>query len=125
MENIFTAAQPFYLLSKVMGLFPMSFEGPIEKGNFKVKWHDVIYSLFSLTVPISLIAFNLLAEVTQVSSSALLSDIWVIHSITGVSLLILQFSYQVCKRKEILRFLEAVNEFDEKVGGRENNKHFG
>lgn len=115
MENIFSVSEPYYFLCKVLGLFPMSFEGPKTKGVFKTKWNDVVCSLLSLIVPVLLIALNFYLEYGPTSSSAMLSDLWKIQAVFGVFLILLQHSYQISKNKEIPRFLNAVNEFDQKV----------
>lgn len=43
-------------------------------------------------------------------------DIWKLHAILGVSLIVLVTFYQVDKRREISKFFQAVDAFDQQVG---------
>lgn len=115
MENIYTTAQPFYVLTKGLGLFPMSNEGSAFKPKFRVRLHDIVASFLAFLVPILLIVLNSSCSDAPASSSRMLSDIWRVHAIFGVFLVVLNFIYQIRRRSEILKFLEMINEFDKKV----------
>lgn len=111
MENIYTAARPLYILTKVLGLFLLTQEGPTAKGLFKLKWHGIVYCLLTLLLPVALIVLIVChdAQVDRIIQA------WIIFTNFDTLLLCSQFFYQTGKRNSILNFLEAVNEFDRKV----------
>lgn len=115
MENIFTAVKPFYIFAKFLGLFPMTFEGPMSKGILRVKWYDVAASALAILVPIVIIAVNLIIGDESASSSSLLSNAWTIEAIAGDALVMIIFIYQQLKRQKIEEFLIKLHDFDEKV----------
>lgn len=86
-------------------------------GQFRVFWFDVVYSLFSVSLPIALIVFNFhIEDIESIPiNSRILSDSYIVQGIFGVFLNVLQFFYQISKHKAILGFVEALNEFDLKV----------
>lgn len=56
MMNVFTSIRPLYILSKFLGVFPMSPQGLVWKGIFTVKWHDFITPSINFIVSILIIA---------------------------------------------------------------------
>jgi hypothetical protein len=116
MENIFTVTKPFYYLSKLMGLFPMTFDGPIEKGNFSIKWHDIFASGVALLVTFVIFVFNFTADERNFSSSSvLLSKTWDVQSMLGLIPVLIMFFVQMLKRNSIVKFLQAIFVIDLKV----------
>lgn len=111
MENIYTAAEPFYILSKVLGLFPMSKEGPTAKGLFRLKWHGIVSCLVSFIVPIALIALTIFFD----NPDSWLSKVWSIYTNFGTTWSFLNFFFQIIKHESAIKFLDAVNQFDQKV----------
>lgn len=111
MENIYTAAEPFYILSKAFGLFPMSQEGPTSKGLFRLKWHGVVSCLVSFMVPITLIVIIIFFA----NPDTWLSKVWSVYTNFGTTWSFLNFFYQISKRQSAIKFLDAVNQFDQKV----------
>lgn len=115
MENIYTCYKPFYVLSKCLGMFPMSFEGPPRKGKLKVKWHDWLLPGFATLIPTAIIAVNIFCDDSPASTSPFLSKLWVIEILFGVFLMMTQFPYQLLKHRNIEEFLNRVHHFDQKV----------
>lgn len=114
MENIFTAVRPFYILTKVLGLFPKSFVGTHKNGFLKLKWHGVAYSCLSLSLLALLFLINIFFDEPS-SSSELLSKLWRIDILAGLLLNFIQFCWQIEKQQSIAAFLVAVHTVDEKV----------
>lgn len=114
MENIFTSFKPIYFVSKILGLFPMSFDGPDIQGRFKIRWTDVIASFLSISILASLVPLVFLNPDLS-NSTVLLAQLWNIQVIVGTFFLSLAFIYQIMKCKSTVSFLHAVNKFDEKV----------
>jgi len=115
MENIYTSVRPFYFVTKALGLFPMTFEGPPDKGIFYVKWHDVIVCLFALGMPFVFIMLIIFLEDGPASSSAMLSDAWKIHFVFSLILIFIQLIIQIASHKSIVKFLDAISIIDKKV----------
>lgn len=111
MENIYTVAKPWCFLAKFLGVFPLTFES--SSHQFIVKWQNLVYSFLMLLLPFALI-FRSLGYINFTESW--LMDIWKLHAILGVSLIVLVTFYQVDKRWEISKFFQAVDAFDQQVG---------
>lgn len=111
MDNVYTIVKPFYILSKVLGIFPLSFDGPPQKGFFITKWYDVITPLILPGTSILLIALSALLG----NETEMLFGVWRISGIFVCFLVILQFCWQMNKFKSIPKFLEALNTYDLKV----------
>lgn len=112
MENVFTSVKPFYVLAKVLGLFPLSAESSWENGKFKTNLLDVSHwSLVSI-----LIALNVFFDDGPASTSPLVAMMFKIQAMFGTFLISILFFYQMAKRHSIVKFLRAVDEFDQRVG---------
>lgn len=115
MENIYTASKPFYNLTKCLGLFPMSYDGPTTKGFFKVKWHDVLSSIISMWFCVLLLCLGLLFEGRLPSRSPFLSQVWIVHILVGNVFIFFLSFYQTAKYQSIADFLASIEQFDKKV----------
>lgn len=124
MENIYTTVRPFYVLSKCMGLFPVSFEGPPRKGFLMTKRTDIAASCIAGVIPICMIALNLMIEDSVVSTSPFVSRMFVVSAFVGVCTIFVQFWMQISQRHSILSFLAALNNFDQRVRNPENCSFF-
>lgn len=114
MENTFTVAKPFLIYSKVVGYFPMSFDGPTRKGFLRTKWTDVVSSLFMILLLAIFFVYNLLSDVS-VNKSSVLSYGWRLSiTVEYFSFLYLIF-YQIAKRKNVKKLLEKIQQTDEEV----------
>lgn len=115
MENIFTSVQPFYVLAKVLGTFPMSFDGPACKGLFKVKWHDLTVSalLFAFLLTLSFLKISLADSF--IVESVVLQEAWGLSLIAGLYITLAQLAFQIYKRNEIKQFLRHLDDFDLEV----------
>jgi hypothetical protein len=116
MENIFTAAKPFLVVSKYLGLFPMSFDGPTRKGSLKLKWTDLIYLFLAFFLFISALYFCLTSKITFYKTDSRLiletCSSLAFYSVLFDSLcLIGQFYY----RENVVEFLRIIQKFDFEV----------
>lgn len=124
MRNIYTSIRPFYFLSKAMGLFPLSFVGPVDKGNFKVKWYDVLISICSFSLMLSLMLLNIYILEPVVIDSNILMKSWEFSLEYGFAMTIVQYCYQNMKRNQVKKFLKELNLFDEEVRAFDNTESF-
>ena len=111
MENIYTAAKPFFVFATILGLCPIAFEK-----NLKIKFKiAVIWSCFVfLILTCSCVKLLLNFEAFEVDSD-LLSSAWKIIINLDIWSLFILFIYQLLKRKNILSFLTILNSVDEMV----------
>lgn len=49
-QNILTVVFPFYIVLKIFGMFPVSFDGNPKFGIFRVNWYDRITSAVALII---------------------------------------------------------------------------
>lgn len=117
MSDIYTAVWPFYFVTKSLGLFPMSFDGPPDKGRFVVKWHDFIAPVSMLFLAISIFIASLVIlfpEATN-SFSPWMTIVMQLIGLSGTALNFIPFCHQISNRKSIVKFMNDLHRFDEKV----------
>lgn len=124
MENIFTVAKPFLSFAKILGLFPMTFVGHPRKGILEIKWHDVLLSFCSFTGLICLMFINLEMRVFLKNDSKVLFSAWFVLKLLDISSYMCLFAYQLCKRKNVLNFLDLLNSVDEEVSSKSFSLRF-
>jgi hypothetical protein len=78
-ENIFGVVFPFYVILKLSGMFPKSFQGEIRLGVFKTKWHDKVISLVAGMVLLCVILQQTLQPYEKFNKSMLLTSGWQIR----------------------------------------------
>jgi hypothetical protein len=114
MANVFTVFHPFYLILKLVGVFPKSFVGPVEKGLLKTKCLDVIPPILVI-----LWILYLIHEVTTgshiINESLILMVAWNYSLIFELCLIILQSLYEIHHRESIVKFLGVLSEFDREL----------
>lgn len=115
MNNIYTTVKPFYVLLKVLGLFPLTFEESRTKIYFKTLWRDVFVSIIFFLASIVLITLKLTYESFIESDSVVLIRAWEYGLLLGLTMLTVTFCYQISKRNKILKFLKALQGFDDEV----------
>lgn len=115
MKNVYTSVEPFYVVSKFLGMFPMSFDGSLRKGKLKVTCVDVLTTIIAAIVPFTLVLLNLFYKSIPDDSRTFLSELWIAENNFGVFLTLVRLPYQLYKFKSIERFLKKVHQFDEKV----------
>lgn len=115
MDNIFTTVCPLFFVTKVFGLFPMTFNGPPEKGNLVQKNLDFIVPVLNVFMSICLIPLILLYPMEIDHYSPLMTTIMHIIVLLGATLILLPFFYQIYKRNVIKKFLLDLHKFDEMV----------
>lgn len=116
-NNVFTAAKPFLTLAKVIGVFPMSFDGHVRKGFLKVKKKNMLISVLTIFLLISLIC------ISQVSPYFLTKLLYFKLSIVawnvGVQLttctVLISFCIQITKCKNVVKLLNCIQNFDMEV----------
>lgn len=119
--NIFTVSKPFLEVAKVLGIFPMSFDGAPEKGVMNVKWFDVVIWIGTVFTSVAMILLNIKPEDIFIKNSRILIWAWNVLKYTDLISLLFLLAYQFLKRKNILKFLTAIHNVDEEV----NNKILG
>lgn len=121
MENIFVAAEPFLKLAKFVGFFPKSFTGPARKGNLKTSRTGLFATLclftLLLTVNISNVLNHGFMEVLSVHSKIFHSS-WLPSVIFENVFMFVLFSFQLCIRDVIVKFLKDLATVDENVCNR-------
>lgn len=115
MDNIFTAVWPLYLVSKVFGLFPVTFTAPPKKGNFVQKQRDYIVPVLNVLLAITLIPLIILYPMSVDSYSPLMSTILHLIGIFGTAFNFIPFFYQLYKRNSIKKFILDLHNFDKLV----------
>jgi hypothetical protein len=117
MENIFTVAKPFLTFAKLLGVFPMSFEGPARKGFLKVHWSDLMFSGLGFISLILYFYFTMLVEnlFSFLSDSMIVLKVWKVVLKLSSLVLFCQFWYQLTRRRLIARFLHLIRNFDMEV----------
>lgn len=115
MENIFIVSKPFLVFAKVLGYFPMSFSKHATNGRFKIKWFDVLISccwcLFIVAVNVTV----LFSKQIVLSKSAFLVKAWSISRSAELILYFDLFCCQIYNRRNILKYLTLIYDFDEEV----------
>lgn len=120
MDNIFNAAKPFCVVLSAIGLFPLSFDGPVREGHFVVKWHGIMALCCNVVILIVLLVLNVMSSFNFADVSVLLNLLWKIQAVSGNLLIFIQIFYQIYKRHNIVCIVTALHSFDEKV-----NKSYG
>ena len=116
MDNVYTAIKPFYNFVKVLGMFPMTFQGHVIKGNFKTKRSDVVSTCLSFLLFIALCCARTRDGIKNSQLAPPLSRIlWEATFAFILSMLLAQFGIQIFKRNEIEKFLKQVHNFDNEV----------
>lgn len=78
-QNIFTVIFPFYVVVKLFGMFPLSFDGEPRFGVFKVKWCDKILSLIALVIMVGVTIMHSCNRIKMTHDSELLIKGWQIR----------------------------------------------
>jgi hypothetical protein len=117
MENIFTVAKPFLTFAKLLGVFPMSFEGSARRGLLKVHLTDLIYPVFAQILLFSNLFYSLFAKsfYHHSSDSKITTEGWNVIVKLGKVVVICQIIGQLWKRKNFVRFLNMIQNFDMQV----------
>lgn len=115
MENIFTTIEPFCIVMKMFGIFPISFDGPAYKGVFKTTFCDALATIISLCLLLLIIIANMLYDESVLTSSLMLTKAFSFLIRTELFSMILMFAYQIYFRKSIVEFIKWINIFDQKV----------
>jgi hypothetical protein len=109
--EIHQTLKPFYILSKIFGLFPMRF----VKSSYIVSWFGVFFSSLACLFMLALTLTTIIRGEQPQVSSEIASKFWTILSITGLVLLCVQFVIQMKNFRAFPDFVAKVHEFDEKV----------
>jgi hypothetical protein len=113
MENIFTSLRPFTTFAKLLGAFPLSFEGRVRNGNLKTKFFDALISIF-IIFALSIGFWCRILELDFFTSRILMRLLVYSQTFEFVTLCI-KLIYQNVKRKSYRKVLKLLDEFDEKV----------
>lgn len=115
MCNVYTKVQPLYFFAKVLGMFPMSFKGPMNKGNLETKLFDVFLTSLSFFLLFALICVKLMIinSVYDKIERRIILGVFVLLSI--MMMLVIQFLIQVSNRNNIRKFISSLHNFDNEV----------
>jgi hypothetical protein len=111
MDSNFAAAEPFLLVSKLLGFFPLGVDTKSQK--IKVQWFGVFLSLCCFGALVALNFFTWKQFVLlALSDSLFLVNAWNLTRKIELSSYFILLFYQLSRQKNILKFLEKLNEFD-------------
>lgn len=115
-SKILSNAKFFTRFLKFLGLLPISLHNDdIANNRVKYEKRGVIFSCLHLLVIFVYIYLNLSSQESWVSYSTILSVIWVFVSDNMVLILLIMFVYQMMKLKEIVRYFNEMQKFDDDV----------
>jgi hypothetical protein len=110
-ENLYTLFRPFFILLKVFGLIPLSFNG---RDDVILKPFDCFYITLCFVSHSVLLAINLAREAKKFTNYSILNKGWQ-YTVDGYLITLLICSgYQIMKRKNFKKFLDLLGEFDAK-----------
>lgn len=117
MENIFTVAKPFLTFAKLVGVFPMSFEGNARKGKLKFHILNLIPSAIILGFHIPLIVFFLISRnlFASLKYSKVSYEIWNILTVFKLLTELISLTVQLFKFKNVVELLNLIRNFDNEV----------
>lgn len=114
--DIYDSMKPFNNLLKVFGLFPITFD---KKGNFELKICDILLSLISLVVLVTVIFINVVQMTGQVmiapNGSMFMSHVWNVLWMFGLCSLVIVMIHQGVRYKSKVKIYSTVNKVDSKV----------
>jgi hypothetical protein len=117
MSNFVEAFLPDYYFFRLIGLAPFSFDRTVKNVKFQVTFLDIIISFCIISV--HLIAIWLLILLTpmfqSVKDTKFMSVSWQFCYFYSVIIKILCISIGLLKRKDIVRFLMIIRDFDKNV----------
>lgn len=120
MENIYTVSKPLLTVARLMGLFPMSFNGRPREKCLKIRYLYVLTSIFWLVSSIYLFALTISFDYGY-DNSKMLTRVWKMVILLKHFSMIFNFCYQIFKIKNMLKFMTKIQESDEMV---RNKKQF-
>lgn len=115
--NCHEAFAPAFILFKLFGIAPISYEGPRGLGKLVMKQSDIVYSIFLICLHSS-VNFMFYCEnqdFDDLQMSGILTIAWQVlyhYIIFSKSICILRCCF---RRREIMNFLKLIEEFDKKV----------
>lgn len=115
MENIYTTAKPFLVLTKLIGLFPKSFDGPTRKGVLRFKLVDGVFSFIALPSIVCLLVLNIMSEALNDLASEFVVNCYIICMHFDIFSFLILYFYQINKRENIVKLLHEINSADIKV----------
>lgn len=117
MENIYTSIEPFFRVAKIFGLFPMSFQNPIQKGKIVFTGPSVLATIltFLVLILLHLIVIYNQKELHGTDSSFLTSAVWSWFLIFVLPLIAIQLVIQIKNVKDIANFFDFMDQIDIKM----------
>lgn len=116
MDNFYSSVQPFYLILKLLGIFPISYEASGNGQVFKQKFLDVLNCCVSFIIFMFVCAINIdhKNDVMR-SSSDIITSAWSFSLLFCMLNVFVLLCYQIMKRNSIVRFFHLVDNFDGKA----------
>lgn len=114
-HKIVSVSKPFLTFATILGLFPMKFEGTLQKGCWKLSITGVICSFCSISALLYLTWSTMAFAKLYINPSVLLGKAWNITKGFETFSLFYQFAYQLLKCNKIMEFLKRVGDLDNDV----------
>jgi len=113
MDNYFTTIEPFYKVAKIFGLFPMSFEEPVRKGNLMFTKFSIIRTIATFGFLLAMNGMIIHNHITYQSENQpfLSSMVWSWFLILVYPIIIMQLIVQAYK----ISFICFMHEIDLKL----------
>lgn len=113
MENIFSSARPFTFFLYILGFFPIAPEiDDIYRSRLIWKICGVCFSIINVLIAFYFFWINVRNEEMWTSSSSILTNIWNSLAFLTPIIVLITFSYQMTKLKDLKVFFKTIYEVD-------------
>lgn len=115
MDNFYTSIKNFCFSSQLFGFFPMSFEGPVRKGIFKVKFINLVITVTSLSIILIFSSRAIDVGIASSQENFFRARVWTYILILGLLWTYVHFAYQIGNLKNTLNFFHLLHQCDLKL----------
>lgn len=115
MDDVYKFVKPYLVFSKVIGLYPVTFDGPLKDRKSLFKWHDWILPVVNITTVLYLICGTSSAGISFMKPSSIQDKAWSLMATFDISSYFLLLVYQLYKRHNLITFLSKIYDYDEQV----------
>jgi hypothetical protein len=118
MENVFTAAKPFIVYGKFLGLFPLSIEFVRKRKSrksLKFRIKNFVFLLILISFFILLLIRNFVTGSLTFSNSNVSAYAWKILATTCDFLIFICCLFQIVQTKNVAKFFNLVQQIDIEV----------
>lgn len=115
MKNVHYAIRPFYFVSKILGTFAYSYEGPYYNGDLKLSVPGALWCGLLVVIYISVFVVSMFIRESINSTSKILALAWATSSMISFTTILIAKFYQMGKQKSIKNFIKSIDEVDANV----------